>query len=115
MPRATTAATMGSPRLVHHAARRFVFGAALTRRDRSRQWLASPHEGADELTVDGADGLGTEPGADQEVARAFRRVDARRLQVDVFEPGLRELGAVLGLLERAGNAPDPQLDAATDL
>src|SRR5262245_19942904 len=107
MPRATTAATMGSLRRRRHPARRFACGVALTTRDRSLQRFPGPHEPADELAVDRSDGLDTEPGAGQEVTRAFGRVNARRLYVDVVEPRLRELRSVLGLLQRAGNAPDP--------
>src|SRR5262247_1137203 len=115
MPSARTAPTMGSLSRVRHPARRFACAATLTRRDRSRFRLPSPYERADELAVDGGDGLGVESGAGQSVARALGRVDSRRLHRDIFEPGLGELGAVLGLLERAGDASDPQLDAATDL
>src|SRR5262245_44499956 len=106
MPSARTAPTMGSRSRVRHPARRLPGEAALTRRDRSRSRLPGPHEGADELAIDGGDRLGTESGASEKVARALGRVDPRRLHVDPFEPGLRELGAVLGLVERAGDAPD---------
>src|SRR5262245_63843184 len=110
MPSATTAPIMGSLRRARHAARRLARGA-FTGGERSRSGLSSPHERADEPAVDGGDLLRAEPGAGEKVARALGRVDPRRLQVDVFEPGLRELGAVLGLLESPGDAADPQLDA----
>src|SRR5215467_12691672 len=115
MPSATTAAIMGSLRCVRHLERWSAAAAALTTRARSRQRLASPHERADELAVDGGDGVGTEPRAGENVTRALGRVDTRRLHVDVFEPGLREFAAVLALLERPGDASDPELDAAADL
>src|SRR5215475_1028732 len=107
MPRATTAPIMGSSRRVRHAPRRLARGAALTGADRSRSWLPGPHERADEPAVDGGDRLRAEPGAGENVARALGRVDPRRLQVDVFEAGLRELAAVLGLFQRAGDTSDP--------
>src|SRR5262245_23678418 len=107
---------MGSPSRARHPARWFACDAGLTRRDNSRaHWLPSPHERTDELAVRRGACLGTESGADQKVARALRRVNPRRLQIDLLEAGLRELGAVLGFLERAGDAPDPQLDTAADL
>src|SRR5215470_5144989 len=115
MPSASTATVIGSPSRARHPARRFAWGAAVTRRGQSPERLPGPHERADELAVDGGDGVGTESGAGQKLARALGRVNPGRLHVDVLEPGLRELGAVLGLLERAGDAADPQLDATADL
>src|SRR5918996_6630517 len=114
MPSARTAPTMGSLSRVRHPARWSACRAALTRRRRSRSRLPSPHERADELAVNRGDRFRSESGAGEKVAGALGRVNPRRLHVDILEPGLRELGAVLGLLERAGDAADPQLDAASD-
>ena len=47
--------------------------------------------------------------------RVLDAVDARRLDADRVEPGGRELRAVLALVERAGDAADPQEDVLPDL
>ncbi len=58
-----------------------------------------------------------EPCAGEELARVLRAIDPRGLEVDRLEAGLGELFPVLllGFLQRAGDAPDPQLDAAANL
>src|SRR5262245_7187781 len=115
MPSATTAPTMGSTSRVRQSARCVACDAPLTGRSRTRERrLSCPHECADEFAVDAGDRLVAEPGAGEPLARALGRVDARRLHVDLFEPRLGKLGAILALFERAGDAPDPQLDAAAD-
>src|SRR5215467_5291430 len=115
MPSATTAAAMGSLSRARHSARRVAPDAWLTRRDRSRLRFSSSHECADELAVDGGDRLGTESGPGEKLTGALGCVHPRWLQVDILEPGLGELRAILGLFECTGDAADPQLDAATNL
>src|SRR5262245_24660937 len=105
---------MGSLSCARQPARWLARDASLTTRDRSRARLPSPHESTDELAVHGGDRLGIESSAGEKVAHALGRVNSRRLELDVFEPRLCELGAVLGLFEGAGDAADPQLDAASD-
>src|SRR5262245_50894890 len=117
MPSATAAPIMGSASRVRQAARCLACDAPLTGRDQSRtreRRLSSPHECADEFAVHGGDRVGAEPGAYENVARVLGGVNPRRLYVDLFKAGFGELGAVLALFECAGNAPDPQLDAAAD-
>src|SRR4029453_11943786 len=115
MPSATTAPTMGAASRVRQAALCVAGDAPLTGRSRTRGGrLSCPHECADEFAVDAGDRLVAEPGAGEHVAGALGRVDPRWLHVDLFESGLRKLGAILALFECAGDAPDPQLDAAAD-
>src|SRR4029453_8621956 len=113
MPSATTAPTMGSASRVRQSALCVACDAPLTGRSRTRERrLSCPHECADEFAVDAGDRLVAEPGAGEHVAGALGRVDPRWLHVDLFESGLRKLGAILALFECAGDAPDPQLDPA---
>src|SRR5262245_10176211 len=51
----------------------------------------------------------------EELLRLAQVVDTRRLDADVDEASRFELRSVVGLLESPGDAPDPQLHAASDL
>src|SRR5256712_6075364 len=84
-------------------------------RDASAGRLLRPDERAHELTIHlGRDGICIEAGAGEELARVLDPVDPSRLEVDRPEAGLRELLAILLLLERHRAAADPQLDALPD-
>src|SRR5215475_10617970 len=77
--------------------------------------LARTNERAHELAVDlRRDGGCVDAGAGEELPRVLHSVDARGLDVDALEAGLGELVAVLVLLEGAGHAADPELDALAD-
>jgi len=54
------------------------------------------------------------PLASERLAGIVGLIDARGLETDGLEPGLRELGAIFALFERAGHASDPELDALPD-
>ena len=51
----------------------------------------------------------------QEFACVFGPVDARRLNIDLFESGGSQLAAVFVLFERTGDAADPKKHALADL
>src|SRR5919108_1094206 len=73
------------------------------------------HERADELALDlRRDRIDVDAGARKELAGVFRAIDTRRLDTDRVEACLGELVAIFLLLERAGDAADPELDAAAD-
>ena len=52
--------------------------------------------------------------AGEKLPRVFDLVDARRFEFDVLESRAGELGPVIRLAQRAGDAADPQLDALAD-
>src|SRR5215468_3883733 len=77
-----------------------------------RARLARANERAHEHAIDlRRDRVGVDTGAGQEITGIFHSVDSCRLHVDSLEAGLGKLIAVLLLLERAGHAADPELDA----
>jgi hypothetical protein len=79
--------------------------------------LRRAHERAHEPAVDLGKRLVVigEAGLRQEASRVGAPVDARRFDVDRFEPGPGQLAAIALFLERARDAPDPQLHAAAQL
>src|SRR5216684_4261230 len=80
-----------------------------------RRRLARADEGAGEFAINvRCDLLRIEIGPCKDVSGIRNRVDTRRLYVNFGEAGARELCTVLGLLERSGDASDPEFDAAAD-
>src|SRR5262245_49494109 len=79
-----------------------------------RAWLARADECTHERAVDSRH-VYVFPGLEEEITGVLGAIDASRLEIDRLETSLAELGSVLTLLERAGHAPDPELDAAADL
>ena len=70
-------------------------------------------EGAGDLSLDiGGDPFYVEPGVCQELAGIVDCIDAPRLDIDRAESGITEQPPVFVLVQRAGDAPDPQFHAA---
>src|SRR5947209_4133710 len=67
--------------------------------------LPRPHEGSRDPAPD-------LPRQHSGVEPVLELVDSRRLHTDLLEPGLRQQPPILGFLQGAGDAPNPQLHAA---
>src|SRR5262245_13423795 len=86
-------------------------GASALPPPRSRRArLPRPDERTHELAVDRRE-VDALPRLEKHIARILRAIDAGGLEIHRLEAGLAEPGAILALLQRAGHAPDPQLDA----
>src|SRR6185437_3483863 len=72
-------------------------------------------EGAGEFAFDvRGDGVGVDAGGGEELARVVDAVNACMLDFDLREARGGEFGAIFGFLESAGDAANPQFDAAAD-
>src|SRR5581483_10283257 len=82
----------------------------------ARARLARPDERARESTVDvGRDSIGVQSALGQERARVFDLINAPRLQLHIGKASGAQLGGVVVLLQRTGNAADPQFHAAANI
>src|ERR1039458_968121 len=78
--------------------------------------LHGADEGAHEFSVDfGGDGLHVDARLGEELAGVLNAVDAGGFDGDLVEAGGGQLGAIFVFFKRAGDAADPQQDAAADL
>src|SRR6478752_4296737 len=90
--------------------------AAARRAAARRLGFSRPHERAHEFAFDfWRQLIDIETALGEELARILDVVDAPRLHLDIGKPRRPQLPRVLSLFERAGDAADPQLDAATDV
>src|SRR6185437_12424824 len=81
-----------------------------------RRRLPRADEGAHELAVDLVGERGwVETAAGEKCGGVFRFVDARRLDLHAAKSRVGEQVAILELLERAGDAADPELHVASKL
>src|SRR5256885_2345980 len=86
-------------------------GAAIRAAAALRLWLACADESTRELVLDErCDAVDVDPRIAQKRTRIVDLVDAPGFDFDVGEPGRAQLVDVLGIAQRAGDAPDPQFD-----
>ena len=78
-------------------------------------WLPRADEGTHELPLSARSSIRIDSLSREERASFRKVIDPRRLDADLAEASARELRDVLGLLEGARHASDPELHAPADL